>query len=501
MATQLRFLPLLRRPGARHPAGPRRVLTPWALAAAVLAGQAMASLDAAIVNVAGPAIQRDLHLSAAALQLAIYSYLVMYAVGLVTGARLGGRHGFGRLFSYGTAVFTVSSLACGLAVNPVMLVAARTTQGLGAALLVPQVLSLLQVTFDGERRRRAMSLYGLVLAVGVAAGQVLGGILVSADVLGTGWRPIFLVNVPIGLAILAFAAGRLPAGQARPDPTGPAVAGQPAGPTRLDLTGAAWLALAILALVVPLTFGADAGWPAWSWPLAAAGAAALVMFARHERTLAATGREPLIDPALLARPGIGRGLAGIFTLHASYGGLLFTTAVYLQRAQHDSPLRSGLTFAGYAAGFAVASVTSTRVPSAWQPRLPWAAFAAFATVTGLLAWLTSGGGWPWQATVLLFIAGAAHGTGFATIIHRTAAGVPATLTAAFSGMLNTMDQLAIVAGIAVAGTIYLSAADSSVLAPMTAVLVTLTAALVVTGVGVHLPGRRRRWSTLQTGPR
>jgi MFS family permease len=514
MATQLRFPPLLEPAGLSQS---RRQLAPWALATAVLAGQAMASLDAAIVNVAGPAIQHDLHLSAAALQLAIYSYLVTYAVGLVTGARLGGRYGFGRLFGYGTVIFTASSLACGLAVNPVMLVAARATQGLGAALLVPQVLSLLQITFDGERRQRAMSLYGLVLAVGVAAGQVLGGILVSANLLGTGWRPIFMVNVPVGLAVLAFAAGRLPSGRLPSGrlpsgrlPSGrlPAdclaadrlPAGRPAGQARLDLAGAVWLAVAILALVVPLTFGADAGWPTWSWAVAAAGVAALAVFARHERALAATGREPLIDPALLARPGIRRGLAAIFTLHASYGGLLFTTAVYLQQAQHDSPLRSGLTFAGYAAGFAGASVTWTRAPSTWQPWLPGAAFAAFATVTGLLAWLTSGGGWPWQATVLLVIAGAAHGTGFDTIVHRTAAGVPATLTAAFSGMLNTIDQLAIITGIAVAGTIYLSAADSGVLAPMTAVLVTLAAALTVTAVGVHLPGRRR-WSALQTGPR
>jgi len=455
MASQPRFPAP---PVARPPAGQRqrqghRALAPWALATAVLTGQAMASLDAAIVNVAGPAIQHDLHLSGAGLQLAIYSYLLVYAVALVTGARLGGRYGFGRLFGYGIAIFTVSSLACGLAVSPVMLVAARAAQGLGAALLVPQVLSVLQVTFDGERRRRALSLYGMVLAVGVAAGQVLGGVLVSANVLGTGWRPVFLVNVPAGLAVLTFAAGRLPVGQR-------------AGRARLDLAGAGWLAAAILALVVPLTFGASAGWPAWSWPVAAA------------------GREPLIDPALLALPGIRRGLAGISALHASYGGLLFTTAVYLQDALHDSPLRSGLTFAGYAAGFATASIVWTRVPSRWQPRLPQAAFVVFAAVTGLLAWLTHGGGWPWQATALLVIAGAAHGTGFDTIVHRTAWGVPAALTDAFSGVLATINQLATVVGMAVAGTIYLSAAGGGALAPMTAVLVALTGALALTGAGL-----------------
>jgi MFS family permease len=478
MSIQLQFPASPRSRGARGPGRRpgRRALAPWALATAVLAGQAMASLDGAIVNVAGPAISGDLHLSGAALQLAIYSYLLTFAVALATGARLGGRYGFGRLFGYGIALFTVSSLACGLAVSPVMLVAARTAQGLGAALFVPQVLSLLQVSFDGERRRHAMSLYGLILAVGVAAGQVAGGLLVSADLLGTGWRPVFLVNVPAGLAVLAFAAGRLPAGER-------------SGRQRLDLAGATCLAAAILALVVPLTVGADAGWPAWSWPVAAAGAAALVVFARHERTLAAAGREPLIDPALLARPGIRSGLAGIFALHASYGGLLFSTAVYLQQAQHASALRSGLTFAVYAAGFATASVTWTRLPAAWQPRLPAAAFTAFAAAAAALAWLTSGNGWPWQATAPLAVAGAAHGTGFDVIVHRTAAGVPGALTTAFSGVLATINQLAVVVGIAIAGTIYLSAAHGGTLAPMTAVLAAIAAALVAARAGMHLAGR------------
>ena len=459
--------------------GTRRVLAPWALAIAVLAGQAMASLDSAIVNVAGPAIQRDLRLSGPVLQLAVYSYLLAYAAALVTGARLGSRHGFGRLFSYGVALFTVSSLACGLAVSPVMLVAARTAQGIGAALLVPQVLSLLQVTFPGERRRRAMSAYGLVLAAGVAAGQALGGVLVSADLFGAGWRPVFLVNLPAGLAVLGCAAGRLPSGPQT-------------GSLRLDLGGAGWLAAVILALIIPLTFGADAGWPPWSWPMLAAGAAALVLFVRHEGRLASTGRDPLIDPALLARPGTGSGLAGIFMLHASYGGLLFTTALYLQHALGESPLASGLTFVAYAAGFALASVTWARLPAAWQPWLPQAAFAVFAAATGLLAWLTSTTAWPWQATVLLVLAGAAHGTGFDILAHRASSGVPASHAASFSGVLATTSQLAIVTGIAVAGTLYLTAGRATGIPAMPAVLLALASAQAVTGTGVSLALARTR---------
>jgi len=467
------------RPSAAGTEGTGRVLSPWALATAVLIGQAMASLDSAIVNVAGPAIQHDLRLSGPALQLVIYSYLLVYGVALVTGARLGDRYGFGRLFTWGVAIFTVSSLACGLAVSPDMLVAARAAQGAGAALLVPQVLSLLQVTFSGERRRRVLSVYGLVLAVGVAAGQVLGGILVTADLFGTGWRPIFLVNVPPGLAVLAFASRRLP--------HGPGAGGAP-----LDLGGAGWLAAGVLALIIPLTFGADAGWPIWSWPVLATGAAALAVFARHEARLAGRGRQPLIDPGLLARPGIRSGLAGIFTLHASYAGLLFTTALYLQHALGESALASGLTFAGYAAGFATASLTWTRLPAAWQPRLPQAAFAVFAATCILLAWLTSTMAWPWQATAVLVLAGAAHGTGFDALVHRTAAGVPVEHAASFSGVLATINQLPMVTGIAVAGTIYLSAGQALALPPISLVLLTLASVLVVTGVGALVAQARTR---------
>jgi MFS family permease len=416
-------------------------LAGWPLAATVLAGQAMASLDTAIVNVGGPRIQRDLHLTSAGLQLAVYAYVLVYAAGLITGARLGHRYGFGRVFTWGTAIFTAASLACGLALTPAMLVTARTLQGLGAALLVPQVLSLLQTAFADERRRHALSLYGLVLAVGVAAGQVLGGILVSADLFGTGWRPIFLVNVPIGTAVLALAAGRLP-GEIRK------VAGG------LDLVGAALLAAAMAGLLVPVTFGGDAGWPSWCWPVLAAGAAVLAGFCIHLRRLARNDGHPLIDPALLARPGIGVGLAGVFVLMGCFGGLLFTIALYLQDTLHYSPLRSGLTFAAYAAGFAAASLTWTRLPARWYDRFPACGFAAVTAGIGLLAWATSHTGWPPAATLLLVVAGAGHGSGFGALVQRTAATLPTSHAATFSGVLSTTNQLAIAVGIAATATFY-----------------------------------------------
>lgn len=417
----------------------------------------MASVDAAIVNVGGPSIQRELSLSAAGLELTIYAYVVVYAVSLILGARLGARYGFGQLFVWGTLLFTASSLACGLAVNPAMLVGARATQGLGAALLVPQVLSLLQTSFDADRRERLLGLYGLVLAGGVAAGQVLGGVLITTDLFGIGWRSIFLVNVPIGVAILAYSAGRLPASAGN-------------GPRRLDLVGATMLAALVLATVVPLTFGTDAGWPWWCWTLVAAAACALVALGVYERRLTRRKAEPLIDTSLLARREVGCSLAAIFALMAGYGGLLFIIGFHLQNTLHESALSSGLTFAAYATGFATASLTWFRLPTAWHGRIPAAGFGLIVVATGALAWLSMGGGWPPLATFFLALAGAGHGAGFGALVQRLAGSVTTEQAAFVSGMVSTISQLAIVTGIAVAGTLYVAAGPGAPIPGMSLVL-------------------------------
>jgi hypothetical protein len=169
---------------------------------------------------------------------------------------------------------------------------------------------------------------------------------------------------------------------------------------------------------------------------------------------------------------------------------VLTTAFYFQHALHESPLSSGLTFVAYAAGFAIASLTWTRLPAAWQPRLPQAAFAAFASACLLLAWLTSAATWPWQATAVLAVAGAAHGTGFDALVHRTAGGVPVTQASVFSGILATINQLAIVTGIAIAGTIYLSTGRVMGIPPMSVELLALAATLAATGAAVTVARAR-----------
>jgi MFS family permease len=214
----------------------------------LLAGQAMASMDASILTVAAPSLRSDLHASGAQLQLIVAGYTIAFAAVVVTGARLGDVLGRSRAFLLGLASFTVASLAAGLAPSASFLIVVRVVQGAAAALMTPQVLSIIQLQFDGEARARAIGAYSMILAVGVAAGQVVGGLLVSAHLLGAAWRPALLLNAPVGMLLLVCSRGAL-------------VRVAPARRQRLDIAGAAMLAAALVALVVPLTFGRDAGWP------------------------------------------------------------------------------------------------------------------------------------------------------------------------------------------------------------------------------------------------
>lgn len=261
------------------PTGPSHLLSkapgtdnrPGRLLAVVIAAQFMALLDVFIVNVAAPTIRDELGASGAGLQLVIAYYTITYAVLLITGARLGDRIGHRRMYLVGLAVFTVASLACGLSQGTGELIAFRLLQGAGSALLIPQVLSLIQRNFTGEARTRALGAYSAVLAIGAAAGQVLGGILVSADLFGTGWRPVFLVNVPVGVALLVVAGRVLPrdggggagrGGETAEERTGEAATERARG---LDLPGLVLLGAAVSLFTVPLVLGQEKGWPLWSW--------------------------------------------------------------------------------------------------------------------------------------------------------------------------------------------------------------------------------------------
>ena len=184
---------------APAPGGTATPHASWLMLAVLLLGQFMCIIDVLVTNVAMPSIAASLHASGASLQLVVGGYTIAYAMLLITGARLGDRYGRRRTYLAGVLIFTTASLACALAPDSQALIGFRLVQGAGAAVLVPQVFSIIQLNFTGPARARALSAYAAVLSAGAVTGLVLGGVVVTADLFGTGWRPVFAINVPIGI--------------------------------------------------------------------------------------------------------------------------------------------------------------------------------------------------------------------------------------------------------------------------------------------------------------
>jgi MFS family permease len=421
--------------------------------AVVLTGQLMAVLDTNIVNVAIPSMHADLHASGAGLQLIVAGYTIAYAVLLITGARLGDILGHRRMFRAGVLLFTLTSLGCGLAPTAGMLVGLRFAQGAGAAVMIPQVLSLLQRTYQAPGpRARAMSLYATVISGGAVLGQVVGGALISADLFGSTWRSVFLVNVPVGVLVLAF-TGMLPAGR---DQSG----------RRLDLPGLLVLTPAVLAFVLPLVLGQPLGWPVWGWALLAVSVLGLGSLGFVEHRVAMRGGQPILPRALLALPGVAAGIGGLFASMMLFGGWLFGFALELQDGLGESALRAGLTFAPAAAAFALVSLNWRRLPSRYHAALPVSGFVvngAGLLALGLLFRSAAGSGsgsggaglWVYVASA---VAGAGMAAAFGPLMTRVLSRVPVAIAADASGVIVTVNQLGIVVGVATFGTLYLNLA-------------------------------------------
>lgn len=429
------------------PAAPRATHR-WMLPV-LLIGQAMAAMDTAIVNVAAPVLHRDLAISGALLQMVVAGYVLAYAVCLVTGARLGEIHGYRRLFLCGLSVFTGASLACGLAPATAVLIVARVVQGVGAALMVPQVLSLIQRHFEGPSRARAIGLYSMILGLGAALGQSLGGVIITADLMGTSWRPAFLINVPIGLVLLACARTALPAKSG-------------AAERKLDIPGVVFLTASMLLMLVALTFGREAHWASWTWLCLAAGAAGLAAFVAYEKAVAAGGGSPLLDLDAIVTPGIRAGLCGVSIGFIGYGGWLFALALYLQAGLNLSPMVSGMVFTAYAVGFGVSNMNWSKLPASllqWTPTAALLAWLATNVLFGLTAMLR---GWtPALMLPLLFAAGSCHGLSFGTLVNQMAKRVLPEQAPTLSGLVTTSVQLSIVVGIAALGSVYLGVAEGT----------------------------------------
>ncbi|WP_067545836.1 MFS transporter [Nocardia crassostreae] len=416
----------------------------WILAV-LLIGQLMATLESSIVSVAAQTIREELGASGAAIQLIVSGYLLTTGVLLVTCARLGDIAGHRRVFLAGLGWFTAASLLCGLAPNPTVLVLARIAQAVGAALLMPQVFSLIQLYWDGEARRRVVGIYSMVLALGVVLGQVVGGLVVGADLFGLGWRPAFLLNIPIGVIALVIGARTLPTG--RTD-----------GAARLDPAGVALLPVAMTAFTLPLIFGREYGWPAWAWMALAGGGLLLAAFVRYERN----SRHPVLDLAVLRPPGVKPGLIACCLVMGCYSVFVLTLTLHLQSALGFSPLRAGSAFAPFAIGFGALSLTWTRYPQRVQRLLPTMGPIAFAAGSITLALILVRDQWhPLLATPLLLFAGAGHAAGYSPLIARLTTLVEARHASALSALDSTGPMLTAVTTVAGLGSVYFAAPSSA----------------------------------------
>ena len=445
----------------------------------LLFGVFMAILDVAIVNVAVPKIGTDLHASGAELQLVIDGYITAYAVLLITGARLGAMLGRRRMFLVGVAVFTLASLVCGLAWSPIELISFRFVQGIGSALMVPQVISMIQLNFSGDSRARALGWYGATISCGAIVGQVLGGVLVSADLFGTQWRLCFLVNVPIGIALLATGLRVLPRDTRTPG-------------VKLDLPGLVTLMVAVFALVLPLVLGHQVGWPAWTWLSLVVFVLLTAVFTVLERRAERNQGSPLIHGRLLRAPGMVVSALAILVALGNYGGILFLLTVHVQSGLGHGALVAGLVFLPSAVMFAVSSLNWRRLPSHWHRRAIPAGLLLAALSFVWLAYGVRGG----QITVGMEAAigcfGAGMGLAFSTLFAFAVAHVEPAHAADASGVLTTVNQLGQVIGIAAYGSIYLALfdtrADASHAAVITAVAMAVGGA-VAAAIALALPAR------------
>lgn len=436
----------------------------------LLAAQAMAGMDGSILVVASPSLHSTLGASGADVQLVVAMYTLVFGALVVTGARLGDVVGQRKAFVGGLAAFTVFSLAGGLAPSPAALIVVRGLQGAAGAVMTSQVLVLIQTGYEGEARARAIGAYSMILAVGVAAGQIIGGLLVSAHLLAAAWRPALLVNVPVGLLLLAGSRRGLPDAA-------------PVDGDRLDLPGAGLVTAALLALVVPIVLGPAFAWPLWVWPCLAACGLAASVFTVRERRLAHAGARPLLDLTLLGRPGVTAGVLAVAVVMAAYGGFVLVLTLYLQDIRHLTPLQAGLTCAVYASGFAVASLGSARLREPVRDRLP--PFGALTMAAALVAvgLIAGTGQWPLDAVApLLLLAGAGHAAGFSPLADRLTSTIELARASDLSGLILTTGLIGQVIGVAAFTGIYLNTVSDGAPNALRATTLAIGGALVACAV-------------------
>jgi EmrB/QacA subfamily drug resistance transporter len=434
----------------------------------------MVVLDFSIVNVALPSIERELHVATSVAQWVVTGYAIAFGGLLILGGRAADLLGRRRMFIAGLVVFSLASLAGGLARDPVLLIASRVIQGAGAAVVAPAALSLITTSFpEGPRRTRAIGLYGSISSVGFVAGQVLGGVLVQ----WTSWRSVFLVNVPVGLLATVLAPRLVGAKDG-----GAASTGKQATRRHLDVRGAALITGAVALAVFGVSQGTVLGWT--SVPVLGALAAAalsIVCFGLAE----ARHPEPLIQPRLLLRPGIRDGAMIAFLLGLWNGGEMLVLSLYLQQALHESPLVTGLVIAPQGvAGFTAGMLCPRLAGKVGVRRVLM--LTGFAAALGFAALIRlPAGGYNPLLTVVILVGFGTAGTAFGSIVIASR-GMADSDQGLVGGVINTSRQIGAAVGAALLPAVAESVSDGAgVSGDRAAMLAATVAALAATAVAWH----------------
>jgi EmrB/QacA subfamily drug resistance transporter len=454
----------------------------------VLAAEIMDLLDATVTAIAAPSMVADLGGSAAALQWLGAAYTLPFAVFLVTGGRLGDLYGRRRLFILGAVGFTLASVAVAFAPGMAAVLAARAVQGAFGALLIPQGFGLVKESFSEADLPKAFAAFGPVIGLSAVGGPILGGWLVDADLFGTGWRMIFLINVPVGVLAVLGALAFLPRSAVTPG-------------RGIDGVSVGLVSAAAFALVYPLVEGRELGWPLWLAGLFGLGIAALVAFAVRQRRV---GDRAVVEPSLLHNRQFLGGMVVAIGFFAAMSGLMLTLSLFCQLGLGFSASRTGLSLAPLALGIAIGSVASF----ALVPRLGRTVIqlgvvvmtAGVAVLTLMVGAADDPGAWTLVPGGLL--GGIGSGLVIAPLFDIVLAGVTDAEVGSASGVLNALQQFANAAGVALVPTVYLAVTDGGgdvVTAFTRAALLTIGLAVVCFLLVFGLPRRAREEAAGEAG--
>ncbi|MGW6914734.1 MFS transporter [Kitasatospora sp. NPDC054939] len=414
-------------------------------------------VDVTIVNIAVPSIQAETGASFSAIQWVTGGYALAFAIGLITGGRLGDIYGRKRLFLLGIGGFTVASALCGFATGAEMLVATRVLQGATAALMVPQVLSIIHASFPAEERGKVFGMFGAVVGLGAVSGPLIGALLTEWDLFGLGWRPIFLINLPVGIAGLLL--GRAFISESKAEKA-----------LKLDLVGMALASIGLLMLLYPLTHGREAGWPLWGHLSMIGSLPVFALFVHYERIKTRRDGSPLVELALFRVKSFAAGIGVQLTFGVVTGIFFLVWTLYMQLGLGWSPLKAGTT--GIPFSIAVSTAAGLSVQQL-VPRFGRKVLQAGALVmaAGVLVYIWEADRYgtaiaPWQMALPLVVMGLGMGLIVAPITDAVLAEVPREHAGSASGLINTVNQLGLALGLGLVSIAFFGILDDT--APGTA---------------------------------